>query len=68
MEQLPLTNRLRAEGSDLCIEAADEIERLLELITAWADAKDDLWENPTDHMKDIPYDAACAALRKEVGR
>lgn len=43
-------------------QAADEIERLRSLITAWADADDD----PEDI--DGPYHAAWLALRKAVGR
>jgi hypothetical protein len=43
-------------------EAADEIERLHTLITAWADADDD----PADI--DGPYHAAWLALRQAVGR
>jgi hypothetical protein len=42
--------------------AADEIEQLRALITAWVDADDD----PKDI--DGPYHAAWLALRKTVGR
>ena len=42
--------------------AADEIERLRNLITAWADADDD----PDD--VDGPYHAAWLNLRRAIGR
>lgn len=54
-----LTHRLRKRFE---FEAADEIERLRELINAWVDADD----NPDDI--DGPYHAAWLALRKTVGR
>jgi len=47
----------------LCLEAADEIERLRALITAWADAEDVADIYWTDE-----YAQASAALRKAVGR
>ena len=53
----------------LCLEAADEIERLRALITAWADA-DEAWEPPfvDDFSTRLACIEAAAALRKAVGR
>lgn len=52
-------------GSDLLIDAADEIERLRGLITAWADA--DLAKTPYGPSIH-PIIEAEDALRKAVGR
>jgi len=46
-------------------EAADEIERLRTLITAWADASDDLDGHPSDYHQNLAE--AEDALRKVVG-
>ena len=48
--------------TEYALLAVDEIERLHELIIAWADADDD----PADI--DGPYHAAWLALRRAVGR
>ena len=53
----------------LCLEAADEIERLRALIAAWVDA-DEAWEPPfvDDFSTRLACIEAAAALRKAVGR
>jgi len=43
--------------------AADEIERLRALITAWADAENAAWGTEGGRLEN-----ACEALRKAVGR
>lgn len=56
-------------ASSTMAEAADEIERLRALITAWADEKDAMRQAPPS---DLSHDLAAAeaeeALRKAVGR
>ena len=47
----------------MCIDAADEIERLRALITEWADALDD-----TSHQSYERAVSAGDALRQAVGR
>ena len=59
----------KMNASSTMAEAADEIERLRSLITAWADSEDDLY-GPT-RATSVEWkrnDEACDALRKAVGR
>ncbi len=55
--------------TQMCIDAADEIERLRNLITEWADADDD-WTDVSaeDGPERSAYAAAHDALRRAVGK
>jgi hypothetical protein len=68
VEMLRLTNdfdTIHDLRAALLAEAADEIERLRSLITAWADASDDLDGHPSDYHQNLAE--AEDALRKVVG-
>jgi predicted phage tail protein len=60
--------RLRSEWADAarnCISQMVLVEELHELITAWADASDDLDGHPSDYHQNVAE--AEDALRKAVG-